>query len=207
MKAARLSLATWLTGIVAGCASAPIHYYTLAPAYAGTAVAAPLSLAVEVRVVHAPPQLKHSGLMVRKGPAEFTLLENERWASPVSGEITDALRLELQRRLAGTPGLGSGYDKLVVQLDVRQLQAEFANRAWLDASFSATLTAAHAPPAESRKVACSFRAEQNIEAGYAQIVAGYQRDIAMLADAIAAAVAEVAKGADAACQPSSPQRG
>jgi uncharacterized protein len=206
MNAARLTVVAWIMGAVAGCASAPIHYYTLTPS-SGTAPSALLSLAVEVRVVHLPPQLNHSGLMVRNGPAELTLLENERWASPLKEEITEALRLELQPRIAATQGLSPAYDKLVVQLDVRQLEAELTNRASLEASFSATLIAGRTPLAEARKVACSFRAEQNIQGGYAQIVAAYQRDIATLADAIAAAVTSIANDARAACESSSPQGG
>jgi uncharacterized protein len=207
MKAARLNVVAWVMGAIAGCASAPIHYYTLAPPEA-TPAPAPLFLTVEVRVVHWPPQLNHAGLIVRNGPTELTLLENERWASPLKEEIAEALYLQLQRRLAAEQSLGQHHDKLAVQLDVRRLDAELANRAWLEVSFTATLIAAHTPaPAETRRVACDFRAEQNIEGGYAQIVAGYQRDIAALADAIEAAVVGVANGAGAACQSSAPQGG
>jgi uncharacterized lipoprotein YmbA len=205
MKALRLKLAASMMGAAVGCASAPIHYYTLVAPSADTAAATPLWLAVEVRVVHVPPQLNHSGLMVRNGPAELTLLENERWASPVKDEITNALRLELQQRLAVAQAV-AGYGKLVVQLDVRRLEAELANRTWLEASFIVTMTA-HAPSADTRQVTCSFRAEQTIQGGYAQIVAGYQRDIAALADAIAAAVAGAANGAAATCQSSSSTQG
>jgi uncharacterized protein len=206
MNARQCFVVAWATSVAAGCGSAPIRYYTLAPPPVTIAVVSPASLAVEVRVVHVPPQLNRPGLMVRNGPTELLLLENERWASPVKEEIADALRLELQRRLA-TGGLSPDYDKLLVQLDVRQLEAEFANRTWLEASYSATLRTVRAPTAEPRTVTCSFQVEQNIQGGYAQIIAGYQRDIAALADAIAAAVASVANSADTACPASSPQRG
>jgi uncharacterized lipoprotein YmbA len=82
-----------------GCTSAPVRYYTLTPPPDKTLPASETTLAIDVRVVHIPPQLNRSELMVRTGPTEVTLLENERWASPVKDEIKDALRLELQRRL------------------------------------------------------------------------------------------------------------
>jgi uncharacterized lipoprotein YmbA len=201
MNACGWFVVAWVTCMAAGCASAPIHYYTLTPPAAESAPISAVLLEVEVRVVHVPPQLNHSALMVRDGPAQMTLLENERWASPIKEEIAAALRLQLQRQPA-TLESGASYDKLLVQLDVRQFEAEFANRTWLEASYSATLSAMHAPAVTTRTVSCSFRTEQPIREGYAQIVAGYQRDVVTLAETIAAAVAGVQNGADDACRPS-----
>jgi hypothetical protein len=46
---------------------------------------------------------------------------------------------------------------------------------------------------------CTFQAEEKIHTGYAEMVEGYQRDIARLAGAIVAALAGPASGIDAAC--------
>jgi uncharacterized lipoprotein YmbA len=78
-----------LVSVGVGCTSAPVRYYTLTPAPDKT-LPAETTLAIDVRVVHTPPQIKHGELMVRTGPAEVTLLENERWASPANDEIKDA---------------------------------------------------------------------------------------------------------------------
>ena len=131
----------WLVGVSAGCTSAPVRYYTLTPPPDRT-LPAPEPIPIDVRVVHIPPQLNRSELMVRTGPTELTLLENERWASPVNDEIKDALRLELQRRLGHTTGLGPTVTKLTLDIDVQHLEADLGGYALLEASWSATLSAA-----------------------------------------------------------------
>ncbi len=53
-----------------GCTSAPIRYYTLTPPPDKTLPVSETSLAIDVRVVHIPPQLNRSELMVRTGPTK-----------------------------------------------------------------------------------------------------------------------------------------
>jgi uncharacterized lipoprotein YmbA len=191
-----------LVSVGAGCTSAPVRYYTLSPPPDETLPASNTTLPVDVRVVHTPPQLNRAELMVRAGPTEVTLLENERWASPVNDEIKDGLRLELQRRLGRMTGLHPEFAKLTIDIDVRHLEAEFGRYALLEASWSATLTATGPRSMGARVASCSFRADERIHAGYAEMVEGYQREVAALADAIVAVLTSPASGIDAPCQPS-----
>jgi uncharacterized lipoprotein YmbA len=185
-----------------GCSSAPVRYYTLTPPPGKTLPASETTLPIDVRVVHTPPQLNRSELMVRTGPAEVALLENERWASPVKDEIKDALRLELQRRLGRMTGLRSDFTKLTLDIDVQHLEAELGRYALFQASWSATSSATGRRSNGERATTCTFQADEKIHAGYAGIVEGYQREIAALADAIVAVVASPENGIDAACQKS-----
>jgi uncharacterized protein len=192
----------WLVIAGAGCTSAPVHYYTLTPTSA--ALSAETALAIDVRIIHTPPQLNRSELIVRTGPAEVTLLENERWASPVKDEIKDALRLELQSRLGRMGGSRTASAKLTLDLDVQHFEAELGQYTLIEVSWNATLSALGprpdgARPEGTRLTACTFHADEKIHAGYAGIVEGYQREIAALADAIAAAVTSALSGADAPC--------
>ncbi len=172
----------------AGCTSAPVRYYTLTPTPDKTLPASETTLTVDVRVVHTPPQLNRAELVVRTGPTEVTLLENERWASPVNDEIKDALRLELQRRLGRMTGLRPQFAKLTLAIDVQHFEAEFGRYALIEASWSATLSAAGQRSGGVRVTNCAFRADEKIQAGYAAMVEGYQREIAGLADAIVSRV-------------------
>jgi uncharacterized lipoprotein YmbA len=192
----------WLVSVGVGCTSAPVRYYTLAPPPAKILPVSETAFAVDVRVVHTPSLLKRAELMVRTGPTEVTILENERWASPVNDEIKDALRLELQRRLSGMTELRPAFTKLTLDVDVQQLEAELGQYALLQASWSATLSATDQRPGGARVTACTFQAEEKIRSGYAEIVEGYQREIAALADAIAAVLTSPASGIDALCQKS-----
>jgi hypothetical protein len=195
----RFALA-WLVSVGVGCTSAPVHYYTLAPPPNKTLPAPETTLAIDVRVVHTPPQLNRAELMVRTGPTEVTLLENERWASPVNDEIKDALRLELQRRLGRMTGLRPVFTKLTLDIDVRQLEAEFGRYALIEASWSAALSASGPRSNGARVTTCTFQADEKIHTGYAEMVEGYQREIAALADAIVAVLTSTASGIEASCQ-------
>jgi uncharacterized lipoprotein YmbA len=190
-----------LVGIGAGCTSAPVHYYTLVPSPDETRPASQTTLEIDVRVVHTPPQLNRSELMVRTGPTEVTLLENERWASPMNDEIKEALRLELQRRL-GMSGLRPAFAKLTLDIDVQQLESALGQYALLEASWSAVLSAAGPRSTGARVTTCTFQANEKIHAGYAGMVEGYQREIAALADAVVAALTSPVGSIEVSCQKS-----
>jgi len=189
-----------LVSLGIGCTSAPVRYYTLTPPPDKTLPASETTLTIDVRVVHTPPQLNRAELMVRAGPTEVTLLENERWASPVNDEIKDALRLELQRRMGRMTGFRPAFAKLTLDVDVHHLEAEFGRYALLEASWTATLSAPGQRAGGARVTSCTFHADENVHAGYTGIVEGYQREIAALADAIVAALTNPASGSDAPCQ-------
>jgi hypothetical protein len=192
----------WVVSVGVGCTSAPVRYYTLTPPPPKTWPASETTLAIDVRVVHIPPQLNRAELMVRTGPGEVTLLENERWESPVKDEIKDALRLELQRRSSRMAGLRPAFTKLTLDIDVQHLEAKFGRYALLEASWSATLSATGPPPTGARTTGCTFQADEKIHAGYSGIVEGYQREIAALAEAIVTVLTSPASDIDAACQKS-----
>jgi uncharacterized lipoprotein YmbA len=187
----------WLVSAVAGCTSAPVHYYTLTPA--SETPAAGTAFAIDVRVIHTPPQLNRAELIVRTGPAEVTLLENERWASPVRDEIKDALRLELERRLGRAPELRNAFVKLALNIDIQHFEAELGRHALIEAAWTATLSTTDPGPNGARVTSCTFHADETIHAGYSGIVEGYQREIAALADAIMAVLGSASTGSDTPC--------
>ena len=194
----RLAVA-WLVSVGVGCTSAPVRYYTLTSPPDPTLSVPETTVAIDVRVVHTPPQLKHSELLVRTGLTEVTILDNERWASPLNDEIKEALRLELQRREARMTGLRAAFTKLTIDIDVRHFEAELGKYALLEVSWSAALSATGAQPTGMRAIGCTFRSEEKIPAGYAGMVEGYQREIAALTEAIVAVLTSSANGIDASC--------
>jgi uncharacterized lipoprotein YmbA len=189
----------WLVSVGAGCSSAPVRYYTLTPAPEKILLASRTSLAIDVRVVHTPPQLNRAELVVRTGPSEVTLLENERWASPLKDELKDALRIDLQRRLSQTAELPPAYTQLALDIDVQHLEAELGQYAHLEVSWRATLSVGSGGTHVARAATCTFQADEKIRAGYAGIVEGYQSEIAALADFIAVALISHAGGSDVPC--------
>ena len=200
----RLLLA-WLASSAAGCASAPIHYYTLSPPMERAPGVSAGSPTIDLRLVNVPPQLDRVDLLIRTGPTEVTLLENERWASPLKDEIKDALRLELQRRLVRAAASSRAFATLTLDIDVRRFEAEIGRYAHLEASWRATVSDAGKPSIGEQVADCTFQADEQISAGYAGMVEGYQRAVAALADAIVVALTGAAGNEDAGC--ATPLRG
>jgi uncharacterized lipoprotein YmbA len=192
----------WLVLVCAACTSAPIRYYTLTAPSDEPSPATGAPLTVEVRVVHTAPQLNRSELMIRTGPSEMVLLENERWVSPLKDEIKEAVYLELQRRLSQMTQVRAlqAFTKLSVDIDVQRLEAETGRYALLEASWSGNLWGA----GSDRTIAgtCTFRAAEEIRGGYALIVERYQREIAALADAMVSVLTDSARDLDGSCQTS-----
>jgi uncharacterized protein len=192
--------AAWLVSISVGCTSAPVRYYTLTAPPDKALPASLTTLVIDVRVVHTPPQLNRAELMVRTGPSEVTLLENERWASPVNDELEVALRLELRRRLGRSSSLPPTYTRLTLDIDVQHLEAELGRYALLEASWRATLSSTGQRSTGAPATTCIFQANEKIQPGYAGLVEGYQREVGALADAIVAALTSPAGGSDPVCQ-------
>ena len=194
---------TLLISVLAACSSAPIRYYTLIPPDATQATPPKAAtIAIDVRTVHTPAQLNRAELMIRTGPAEMTLLENERWASPVNDEIRDAARLELQHRLAQMIDSSplKAFTTLSVTIDVQRFEAELGRYALVEASWSANLTGASQASSDTIVKTCSFRAYEEIRGGYSEIVAGYQRETKALADAIFSALTAFGSDIRVPCQ-------
>jgi uncharacterized lipoprotein YmbA len=192
----------WLVSVGTACTSAPIRYYTLTPPMDKAWSASGATPAIDLRVIRIPAQLDRADLVVRTGPTEMALLENERWASPLKDEIKEALRLELQRRLAGTAVSSRSFTGVTLDIDVRRFEAELGRYAHLEASWRANLSGEN-PPSKGQEVTrCTFQADEEIPAGYAGMVDGYQRAVATLADAIVAALTSPANGGDASCETS-----
>jgi len=189
----------WLVSACVGCTSAQVRYYTLASPPDKVSSASKSSVAIEVRIIHVPPQLNRSELMIRTGPTEVALLENERWASPAKDEIRDALRLELQRRLGRITEMRPALTKLTLDIDVQHLEAEFGRYALLEALWSATLSVTGEQSIGGQAAICTFQADERISTGYAGVIEGYQREIAALAEAIVAVLTSAASGRDVSC--------
>ena len=136
--------------------------------------------------------------MIRRGQTEVMLLENEQWATPLDDEIKNALRVEVQRRLSDNGAPVASATKLLLDIDVQHFDAELGRYTLLEASWRAAIYSTTGQGA-AWSATCAFRAEERIDAGYPQMVAGYQREIAALAAAIVAALTRSADATFAPC--------
>lgn len=188
---------------LAACSSAPVRYYTLAPAdlVAPAPAAATPAMLIEVLPVGIPAQLDQQPLVLRRGAGGVAVAEGDRWAGPLSEEFRTALSAGLSRRLgardvAGLPG-ASSQPVLRIKVQVRRLDGWLGQRALLDADW--TLSRSGDPD----RLTCSTRLEQPAAGDMAALVQAQQQLVAGLAEAIARNARRL-DGAAAVCQLVSP---
>jgi uncharacterized lipoprotein YmbA len=92
--------------------------------------------------------------------------------------------------------------KLTLDVDVQQLEAQFGQYARLKASWSATVFATGQESVGTRVTTCPFQADEKIHPGYAEMVEGYQHEIAALAESVIDTLTSAVRASEAACQKS-----
>jgi uncharacterized protein len=189
--------------MLAGCASAPTHFYTLLPpAQPQTAAVAPAEFAIDVEPVGVPAEVDQAAWLVRTGPGQVALLDDERWAAPLDEELRAALGDELSRRLGAREVYDSanhaGVPVYRIRLQVRRFESAPAQYALIEADWSV------AGRDGDRALTCTSRVSQSVEPGYAALALGHQRAVAAIAARIALAVSSVAAGG-AACPKAEPE--
>jgi len=201
---ARAGTTVAVAATLAGCASPPARFYTLAvdgPAATHTASADPAFL-IQVPAVDVPEQVARNQLVVQKSIGQVDVLEQERWASPPADEIRRALSSALTRQLDTIDVANSAYPPGVplyrVSVDVQRFESWPGQRAVLDAVWSVRSLSSQ------RVTTCRTRATVPLTAGYDALVAGHRQAIGQLATAIAgtvrtmASAQRIAKSADTA---------
>jgi uncharacterized lipoprotein YmbA len=193
-----IAAAAWL----AGCASRPTLYYTLAgpPGTARPATAAPLF--IELAPVVVPERLARPQLVVRQsgsaqGP-QLQVLEQHRWSSSFESELRDALAEGIAERLGAidvTKGGRLGGEPLWrIAVQLRQFDA--VENARVDAAFSWSARRV----GEERSAFCQWSASEPVGGGIDALALGAQRVSAKAAEAIARHVAALQADPAAGCQ-------
>lgn len=198
--AAALALAACL----AGCASKPTLYYTLAnPATAqgagsasavnGTGASAPgadaAPLYIELAPLSLPERLARPQMVVKQNgdaSAQVEVLEQHRWASSFEDELRDALSSGVASRLGAFDASKGGRQNSqpVYRIAVQVRRFDAIEGARVDGSFSWTVKRSD----ETVPTACSFDASEPVGAGIDAVAQGARRVTATAASAIARSV-------------------
>ncbi|MGN4195100.1 PqiC family protein [Burkholderia gladioli] len=189
--ASRTSLAA-LAGaaLLAGCASAPSHFYTLSgdagTVTAGRSLPANPAFLIQVPAVNVPEQVAKNQLVVQRGESRVDVLEEHRWASPPADEIRRALSSALTRRL-GTIDVADapappGVPVYRVSVDVQRFESWPGEKAALDAVWSVRSLATQSV------MTCRSTLVEKVGSGYDALVAGHRQAVGELAARISAGV-------------------
>lgn len=196
-----------LIALLAGCASTPDHYYTLAAPATTTAAAVPVSASpmyIELAPIALPERLARPQLLVRRQGAESSaqvdLLEQHRWTSSFENELRDALGSGIASRLGAIDvtkgGKPTGQPVWRIAVQVRQFDAVENSR--VDADMVWTLKRADREPV----VTCSWSASEPVgsSSGIDGLAQAAQRVTAMAAANVARTIAALRVDASSACQ-------
>ncbi|MET3441011.1 putative lipoprotein YmbA [Variovorax paradoxus] len=178
---------------LAGCASKPDNYYTLAsPVAAADAAPSTLGTAaplyIELAPVAVPERLARPQMVVgrQNGSVQVDVLEQHRWAASFENELQDALAVGIAARLGALDVTKGGRQpsqpvwRIAVQ--VRQFDAVDGGR--VDAGFNWTLRRSD----ETRTMVCQLNVGEAVAGGIDALAQGAQRVTAAAATAIARSV-------------------
>jgi uncharacterized protein len=186
-----------IAALVSSCASTPPHFHTLVrepdPTPFG-ASAAEVQLTVDP--VKIPAQVDRLELVTRLPDGGIAIADGERWIAPLADELGNALSIELLRRLSRRdPGQAGGSNSVSVRLNVQRFESSANRYALIEASWHLELKEAGGDV----RVVCRTRAYEEVNGGYAELVRGYQRAIAVIAGEIATVVQDSIGGVAADC--------
>jgi uncharacterized lipoprotein YmbA len=205
MKLVRIQILGVLTLLVAACASAPIHYYTLVPASGDTATDVPTAapaaprLQFELSRIGVPAQVDQPQLVVREGSQRVALLDGDRWIAPLGDEVRAALAADLARELPGqdVTGLAAGGKAVLhIKVDLRRFDSFPGAYALIEAAWTLRGPRGAEPNAV---LECTTSVSEPVGLGMDALVVGHQRALAKLATAIAGAARSATTAAPGSC--------
>ena len=184
---------------LAGCTSAPVHYYTLATPFVAGAHTTPAPYPFELLPVSVPAQVDVPQLVVRTGGQGMQLLDGRRWVAPLGDEIRGALSADLANVL-GVPDMsglpGNGQPRLRIMLDVRRFESVPGDHVLIEAAWSLRRAG---DSGRQGVLSCVSLVGAKVGPGYDALVAGHQQALASLATRIAAAARAYEAGDRPAC--------
>ncbi len=186
-----------ITSLLAGCASTSPRFYTLVPESGhNPSGAAAAGSRMKVDPVRIPAQVDRLELVTQLPGSGIAIADGDRWIAPVADELQNALSVELLQRLGdGDLAKATGADSISVRLNVERFESSPNQYALIEASWRFELKEA----GKDVRVVCRTRAYEQVREGYPDMVRGYQRAVALIADQIATVAQGSVGGGVAEC--------
>jgi uncharacterized lipoprotein YmbA len=171
--------------LLGACASKPDHFYTLntLPDGERTALSMPL---VHIRLdVTVPPLVDRSEMVLSTADNGVLILDHERWAAPLSDQVTQTLGRDIERRRADVLIGDRRFDQqgrvpTLIKVDIVRMSVQRGGRARLEAHWRIVDGSGG-----TDELGGDFF-EAPAGDGYAGIAEAYSRALSELADRLAA---------------------
>ena len=192
-------LAACTAAVLLGACSTPQpeHFYTLSGG-ADVQPAKPVKYYVEMLAVSVPQQVSRNQFVVTAPSGRIELLEQQRWAGPLAGEIGQALSTAVTNDLGAIDVFRTPHpDNLPVyriSTNVQRFESVMGQYALIDAVWSVRQLSSN------KVVTCRTVANEKVGAGYDELVTGHRRAVSRIAADMATVVRGFASGT-AACPP------
>lgn len=175
-----------------GCASAPLHYHSLAQASAPAAPVLSPPAAFTLETPSVPRQADIPQLLIRDAKGALHLAEHQRWLSQLGEEIRAAVSQDLQTRL-GMPdvsrtAVAPGLAVIRLRLDVQRFEPMHDGRVLVRAQWSL-----RREPHRLAAASCTSQSLSDVGAGYAALVDGYRRALHAIGADIASTLAALTR--------------
>ncbi len=186
--------------LLAACGSVqPPRYHTLMPApVSNVRPPAPAgSLAWEVLSVAVPAGVDRPQWVVRSVDGSLAVLEQERWAAPLSDEIRAAVVERLTQEFGAPAVSAEPRKRWRIRIDVNRFDSAPAREARLEATWTLSSDADAAAA-----LRCRGEFVQTLAAsGYPALAKGHQQAVTTLADTIGSQLKALNAGQTASCSP------
>jgi uncharacterized lipoprotein YmbA len=176
----------WMVMLIVGCASAPPErFYTLSPGAAVAAGEVDRSVVVSATL---PELVDRPQLVVRTGPQQVAILEQQRWAEPLRAGVPRVVAENLGRRLGtrqvSTSDLVITNPDCRVHLDLRRFDAQPGVAVEVEALWSVSCAGA------GKRTGQSAVREPVAGAAYEELVAAQSRALESVSGDVARALQE-----------------
>lgn len=181
MKHGRHFLLALVAAMLAGCAAPqPEHFYTLSGGAQAVAPLKPVAYYVEVLAVSVPQQVMRNQLLVTAPSGRIELLEQQRWAGPLAGEIGQALSTAITGELGAIDVFRTPYPDTLpvyrISTNVQRFESVPGQYALIDAVWSVRQLSS------KQVLTCRSVIREEVAApGYDALVDGHRRAVSQLA--------------------------
>jgi len=200
MRIVAVFLAGWGAVLGAGCASAPIKYYTLSPAEWVATGSSQQTLRAVVAVRSVPAGLDTAALVVRRDDTHVELAEGARWTAPFADEVREGLNEALRREygIAGVDSSPSHSPPLTrVEVSLRKFDAAVGDSVALIADWTVTWQRSEGA---AGSLVCRSLFKESAGVGLDGVVKAGQTLVIQLAHDVGGAVTAVAAGRAPECR-------
>jgi uncharacterized lipoprotein YmbA len=186
------------TVLAAGCASAPVHYYSLVAASPASPTGTNLYCCrIVIASVKLPPAVDRPEIILRGSDNQLQVLGNDLWIAPLRDEVRSALTDQIRLGLVNGEARHSltQDNPATIHLDVERFESEPSRHALIQIAWRVSI------PALPRELsaACETATRVAVGEGVPALVQGYQQALSAIAAQIASGIRNLKTSGENGC--------